>query len=846
MAALRHLAAALLLLFSLCAADLRISRPVRDWEFLDAVGPKASILGKEDGTLEAYVYPLKIFKDLRLRFRTGDRIIPAESVARRIVSTPGAYTIFYTGDEYEVRETLASSPDQPGAIIRLQVATHTPLRIDVEFLADFQLMWPASIGTSYSDWSAGDKAFLFGADGQPFAAVLGSPDAAPVERQYLSNYSTDLTNRFTLGTTTGTTDHYIVIAGSVKSRDDALAVYRALLANPMQLISAAQKRATDYLDRTVAISIPDQQLQAAYDWCKLSEAEGVVENPLLGTGLVAGYGPSKGVYRPGFAWFFGRDTFWTSFAFTSSGDLASARSGIDFIAKFQREDGKIPHEISQSASLVPWFQNYPYGYASADATPLYVMAVRNFVQASGDLSFARTHWPRLQKAFEFMRANLESNGFPKNLSVGHGWVEGGPLLPVQVEFYQAGLYVEALRSMATLARLLGETDVYAQLDQEFVTKRRVLDDRFWLAQERAFAFALGPDGHPVNQPSVLTTVPMWFGVTDPDHSLDMIRRLSEEEHASDWGMRIISSRSPQYGPEGYHYGSVWPLFTGWASVGEYRYHAATPAYANLRANAWLALDGAGGNPTEVLSGMSYSPLSTASPHQIWSAAMVVSPMIRGLFGLDVDVPKNRIALEPHIPADWATAAISKIPFGTGSFSFTIHRDEQTLELDIVVLNNGPLEPVQLDFAPAYAPCASVTAAEYDGKPISWTEGATQLDWHPHFQITAQPGGHTLRIRHQGFFGYSIPYESPQFGALSSNLKVVDERWSQNNTTLDLTFSGLASRIYSVPLTGVAQIASVDGARVQAGSLIVEIPAGEGYVRKQVTLHLRGAALRLNQ
>src|SRR5256886_12046987 len=101
-------------------------------------------------------------------------------------------------------------------------------------------------------------------------------------------------------------------------------------------------------------------------------------------------------------------------------------------------------------------------------------------------------------------------------------------------------------------------------------------------------------------------------------------------------MRIISNRSPLFSGGGYHYGSVWPLFTGWASVAEYRYHQTFPAYANLRANALLALDGSLGHVTEVLSGDYYQPLATSSPHQIWSAAMVVSPLLRGLFGLEVD------------------------------------------------------------------------------------------------------------------------------------------------------------------------------------------------------------------
>ena len=64
---------------------------------------------------------------------------------------------------------------------------------------------------------------------------------------------------------------------------------------------------------------------------------------------------------------------------------------------------------------------------------------------------------------------------------------------------------------------------------------------------------------------------------------------------ADWGMRILSSSSAEYSSDGYHFGSVWPLFTGWASVAEYRYHRELAAYLNLRANALLALDGSDGS-----------------------------------------------------------------------------------------------------------------------------------------------------------------------------------------------------------------------------------------------------------
>src|SRR4029077_14261410 len=109
---------------------------------------------------------------------------------------------------------------------------------------------------------------------------------------------------------------------------------------------------------------------------------------------------------------------------------------------------------------------------------------------------------------------------------------------------------------------------------------------------------------------------------------------------------------------------------GWASVGEYRYHRPQAAYANLRANALLALNGSLGHGTEVLSGDAYQPLSTSSPHHIWSAAMVVSPLLRGMFGLSADAKPATLTFAPHVPADWTSFAIHGARAGTTRMDLT--------------------------------------------------------------------------------------------------------------------------------------------------------------------------------
>src|SRR4029077_5938209 len=230
------------------------------------------------------------------------------------------------------------------------------------------------------------------------------------------------------------------------------ATYKKLIGSYEALEKESAAYYADYLKKTVRVELPDAQLQEAYDWSRVSLLQGLVSNPTMGNGLVAGYRTSGESQRPGFAWFFGRDAFWSTLALNSEGDFETARTALAFVAQFQREDGKIPHEIAQGASFVNWFKDYPYGFASADATPLFIIAMGDYVKASGDVEFAKTNWERLWKAYEFMRSTY-ADGVPKNFGIGHGWVEGGPLLPVKSEFYQSGLAVEAQSNLAHLAKL---------------------------------------------------------------------------------------------------------------------------------------------------------------------------------------------------------------------------------------------------------------------------------------------------------------------------------------------------------------------------------------------------------
>jgi len=541
------------------------------------------------------------------------------------------------------------------------------VEIEAEFQRDFQLEWPGAIagGSASLYWDQNLRAFVFADELNRFAAVVGSPSADLISQEYWTNYSASQQNSFRLGVTNkGRETKVIVIAASPTNSTGAEATYRRLSASYPTLLRESSEYYQAYLDRTVAISVPDKQLQTAYDWSRVSMIQGLVDNPFLGSGLVAGYRTSGDFERPGFAWFFGRDALWTSLALDAADDFSTTRTELDFLSKYQRDDGKIPHEVAQSASFVPWFKDYPYPYASVDATPLFIIVMNDYVTESGDVAYAKQKWSNVWKAYEFLRSTYDARGFPQNFGFGHGWVEGGPLLPVKTELYQSGLGLEALRSLSHLALLVDKKDVSEDLQQQFDRQRALLNNAFWSQAKNTFAYALDKDDKRLDTTSVLATVPMWFGLLDEAKAEGTIDQLASSNHQTDWGMRIISAKDPRYNPGGYHYGSVWPLFTGWAATGEYRYHRAFPAYSNLRSNALLSLDGALGHVTEVLSGDYNQPLLGSSPHQIWSAAMVVNPLLRGLFGLAVDATAQRFTFAPHVPVNWTSFRIGNLHVGS--------------------------------------------------------------------------------------------------------------------------------------------------------------------------------------
>ena len=858
--------------FELPASGLELSRHTEVGRFFDVAGRRSAAFGYENRSIEVWAYPLKLAQDVTLSFRLEGYPLDVEGATAAVWITvrPEATIVTYSHAAFTVRQVLFAPVHEPAVVMLLDVQSVLPLTVTGSFRPRLKLMWPAGLMTGDVGWDEKERIYSITEEGKRFAAVIGCPGARDLSVMPYQEEPRDVPVRFEVAVPPDAmASHFvpIVFAGSVAGRDGAKATYEHVLRTARELYeqNVAYYRALQ--ERTVRVETPDEPLDSAFAWAKVGIDKGLVENPLLGTGFVAGFRTSGESERPGFAWHFGRDALWTVPAVLAYGDFETSRAGLEFLRGFQRPDGKIPHEVSQSAKLLPWFKDYEYPWASADATPLYVIAQAEHWRATGDRAYLRQVWDSVVRAWRFSAAtDKDGNGLIENTKVGHGWTEGSPPYPPHEEIYLQGLWIEACRRLAEMADELGDRKLAADARAAAERTRVAVEKTYWLADRGFYAFATalpkpekkydaepGPRraqrqariealrGHTlVDEDTVLPAVPLWWDALEPERAEAEIDHLGSASLATDWGTRLISDRSELYDPLSYHYGSVWGLFTGWASVGAYRYGRPHVGYQALVANAMLTYQYATGYVTELLSGVFNAPFGRSSHHQVWSQAMVVSPVMRGLFGIETAAGGRALTVAPQLPSGWERAAVRNVAVGPARYDVTMERGAGAFTIRVEPLA-APAAGVALVLAPALPLDARVTAATANGRPVPWESSSTGDVQRVRIRLPAATETRTVVVTHTPGTDVEAPVPQLRPGATSEGVRLLRVR--PTGDALRLTLEGRAGSVYVLRVRTPRTLEGADGVEVTpaagGASLRVAFEGTPGtYSRREIVLPLR--------
>jgi glycogen debranching enzyme len=680
-------------------------------------------------------------------------------------------------------------------------------------------MWPAALGGQYSSWDAELSAYVIGEAGRKHAAIVGSPLAAAPPEQPAHNLP-DAPLQFAIPVPVETARAGLVPIALTATGGGAGAAqesYAALLVDPAAAYRVAERHYRRLREDLLAIDTPDERIDLALEWGKVALDKGFVCNPDLGCGLVAGLGPSGTTERPGFGWYFGGDTFMNSWALTAYGDLDGARSALELLRGHQRADGKMPHEISQGAAYLRWFEDFPYAYYHADTTPLYISAVADWVRAAGDADAARAFFPSVRRAYEYCAAaDEDGDGVMDNSLAGLAAVETGALRSrdVQTDVYLATTWVDAARAASELATLVGEQAFAARARDAHVRARAAVNRRFG-PHRGGLPFAIMKDGSLQGESTVWPALGLWRGVFDRDApgvgpTLDL---LSSPGIAADWGARMVTRESALYDPLSYNNGAVWPFVSGLAALALYEHGRPDAAWAYVSALGELAFIEPRGYTPELFSGDRLRSTDAAVPHQLFASAGFVSGLVRGMLGFDSTSGGDgsasaRLVLRPALPAGWPEIRVRNLRWRRHVVQLALTRTEREVTIAIQAAP-GPL-PVLIDMP--LPPGSDPPRMQFAGV----VRGAAT--WR-------QP------IRRRGV-SLAPVHEPLAPGDRSTRLRVV--RAGLDTRGFIATLVGLRGRQYAADVVGVSDasaIAGVDAARASprrgATRVTMTIPDGPG-------------------
>jgi hypothetical protein len=661
------------------------AKPAQPSKFIEAAGRRAAMLGSEDGTFEAWLFPIKLVRDVRLSVYIDNALepTPLSSLAERVLVAPSRVTIVHSHAAFTIKQTWVASFDQPVAAVLLDIETSRPLKLRATFTPEMKPMWPASFGGQASWFDEKEKVFFFSEGLRRFTPVMGSPLFTRASEQ-IGHQLPDRTVIVEMDVTPDQAGKGLVPIVFANTLD----LYRQWMSKADQIVDEADTEASDVRSTSFQLRSGEKRLDDAFRYAVQALEKGWVCNDGVGCGLVAGWAASGASERPGFGWYFGGDAFMNSWAVLDYGDFDRVRGILAFYRDKQRADGKMPHEWTQSAALLDW-SKYPYGYYHADTTPLYIFSVARYVRRSGDTKFLDETWPSVEKAYQACLLYVDADGLLSNKKGGAGAVETGALSGrVEKDVYLQGTWLAALQGFAEMARWRKnpalEKDAQARLD-----RARSALEAWFDPQKGHLAFAQLTDGTRYNALSGWQSFALAWGGLKPEVAGPATETLNKTTLSTDWGTRLFATDSPYYDALSYNDGSVWPFVTGFAIQAEFRNRRPWAGLQHLRGlTAATGLSGHGFMP-EYMSGDRFQALPHSVPHQLFSSSPIVQGVVSGLLGLDGDAMAGTLTWAPQL--DWPSDfRFTGYKVGMSSVNGHARRTKGQLELELE-LSGPPLK-----------------------------------------------------------------------------------------------------------------------------------------------------------
>ena len=500
----------------------------------------------------------------------------------------------------------------------------------------------------------------------------------------------------------------LTIAGSYESKTKAQETLAEVQEKTAELFSTKKKRYAELASQT-QVSIPDKDVQQAFNWLKYSTDWLVRDVPAVGRGLAAGL--------PDYPWWFGVDNEYSLQGALLIGRFDIVYKTIELLVKesnrVNKNSGRILHEMSTNGQV--------FNEGNINETPQFATLIWTVYQWTGDKEFLAKYYPTVVKGLDWLMKENDKDG--NLLPDGFGMMEIHGLNSEMIDV--AAYSQKAFADAAQMAKEMGDVTLvtkYQTIAQKIKDK---INTEFWVPESQSYADFIGTKEqtlHLIDDAIVradtlkkpwavaemkalkekvkslpagtkkgfvlhhnwVVNTPMEMGIADAEKALKALK--TGQKFVNPFGMFVTGIdrdesagkdvSSAAKGKKTFTYtGAVMTLPTGVQAISENNYGRPDHALDYLK------------RMTRAFSFALPGSMYEVSPDfgmfaQAWTLYSFGVPIVRQFFGIQPNAAHKIIRIQPQLPSTWDKASVEKLTIGDNQLTVHFEKsgNQQTIRL----------------------------------------------------------------------------------------------------------------------------------------------------------------------
>lgn len=496
------------------------------------------------------------------------------------------------------------------------------------------------------------------------------------------------------------------IAGSYISKATAMETYESIQKNIEKDITAKRVR-YETLAQKSKLTIPDKEIEQAYEWVKYNCDWLVRTVPEIGSGIMAGI--------PDYPWWFGVDSEYALQGYMAIGQTEPVYNTIrllDSVSNALNGNGRIIHEMSTNGAV--------YNKGNVNETPQFASLIWKVYQWNGDKEFLAKYFPTIEKGLAWLLTEKDANNnlFPD----GFGMME---IHGLDSEMIDVAAYTQkAFSDASKIALELGKQ----QLSETYATKAALMKERinseFWSEDLNSYADFIGTDQQALRliedaivradtlekpwavkelqqtkkfilanpsttpRPFVLhhnwvVNTPMEVNIAPKENAIKALR--TAEKFVNPFGVFVTgidrdesagSDDGSFTGSKQFSYtGAVMTLPTGVQIISENNYGRPDQALNYLKRMTRSFSYALPGSIYEVSP--DYGMMT-----QAWNVYGYAVPIVEQFFGIQPDAAHKKVVIAPQMPSEWNHGSLENVHVGNNQISIFYSEENGQTQLKV--------------------------------------------------------------------------------------------------------------------------------------------------------------------